>query len=175
MYVEKLPKIWSAVCIGVYLVAVVELGVDALPQDVGVWLIVSAAYLLVLLPCIAVPVSKAIYHRVRVDPGRGLLSVGRERIALTDVDPASVHEALRRATPGPVQRNAASAWSVDAPLRGLRAADRRAPRLVGGGWAVPMGMDSVVISTRRGEALQIATRDGRAFLTALAGALAPVS
>ncbi|MEU3450724.1 hypothetical protein AB0H29_26395 [Streptomyces thermolilacinus] len=64
-----------------------------------------------------------------------------------------------------------SAQTIDAPVPGLRAADRGAPRLVGGGWGAPMGMAVVVIATRGGEALSIATHDRRAFLTALAAAL----
>ncbi|MFD9030199.1 DUF3093 family protein [Streptomyces sp. NPDC059567] len=173
MYVEKLPKTWTVFCVAVYLAMVVRLAVDALPEDTGVWLLVSAAYLLVLVPCIAVPISKAIYHRVRVDPGSGLLRVGRERIPLAEVDPASVHAALRLVKPRPARRYAATAGAVQSPLSGLQAADHGAPRLVGGGWAVPMGMDSVVVSTCRGERLAIATHDGAALLTALARALAP--
>ncbi|MFB7371849.1 DUF3093 family protein [Streptomyces sp. NPDC056222] len=173
MYVEKLPKTWTVFCVAVYLVMVVRLGVDALPEDTGVWLLVSAAYLLVLVPCIAVPISKAIYHRVRVDPAGGLLRVGRERIPLADVDAGSVHAAMRLVRPRAGRRYAASAGAVQSPLAGLQAADRSAPRLVGGGWAVPMGMDSVVVTTRRGERLMIATHDGAALLTAVARALAP--
>ncbi|MEU9859741.1 DUF3093 family protein [Streptomyces sp. NPDC047971] len=174
MYVEKLPKTWTVFCVAVYLAMVVRLGVDALPEDTGVWLLVSAAYLLVLVPCIAVPLSKAIYHRVRVDPGRGLLRVGRERIPLTDVDPASVHQALRLVRPRTVRsRYLTPAGTVQSPLAGLQAVDRDAPRLVGGGWAVPMGMDSVVVRTVRGERLSIATHDGAALLTALDRALSP--
>ncbi|MDT9682901.1 hypothetical protein RND61_12585 [Streptomyces sp. TRM76323] len=171
MYRERLPKTWTIACVCVYLAMVVKLGVDAIPEDTGVWLAVSAAFLLVLLPCVAVPISKAVYHRIVIDPDQGVLRVGRERLALADIDPASVHAALREQEPGTVARYAASAQAVDAPVPGLRAADRGAPRLVGGGWGVPMGMGTAVLTTRGGEELSIATHDRNAFLTALAAAV----
>ncbi|GAA4927087.1 hypothetical protein ACFPM3_08940 [Streptomyces coeruleoprunus] len=172
MYRERLPKTWSVICVCVYLAMVVKLGIGSIPEDTGLWLIVSACFLLVLIPCLAVPLSKAVYHRIVVDPAQGVLRVGRERIALAEIDPASVHGSLQDATPGTAQRYAASAGAIDAPVPGLRAADRGAPRLVGGGWGVPMGMDSVVVTTRSGEALSIATHDRTAFLNALAAAVA---
>lgn len=171
MYVEKLPKTWSVLCIGVYLVGVAYLGFESVPEDTGPWLIVSAVFLLILLPCLAVPVSKAIYHRLSIDPGTGILRVGRERIPLASVDPASVEAALQSELLSPAQRYAASLGNVDAPVPGFRAADRGAPRLVGGGWGVPMGMDSVEIRTHQGEPLSIATHDRVSFLTALARAI----
>ncbi|WP_228973051.1 hypothetical protein [Streptomyces sp. DH12] len=171
MYRERLPKTWTVISVGIYLALVVNLGIDTLPDDLGLWLIVSAAFLLVLLPCLAVPLSKAIYHRVAVDGDAGVLRVGRERLALADIDPASVHAALREPTPGATARYAASAQAVDAPVPGLRAADRGAPRLVGGGWGVPLGMDIVVLTTRGGEELSIATHDRAALLAALAAVL----
>ncbi|MGI5479034.1 hypothetical protein [Streptomyces lavendofoliae] len=152
MYVEKLPWKWTAFCVAVYLVMVGRLGVDALPEDLGLWLGVSAAFLLVLVPCVAVPLSKRIYHRIRVDPAAGVLRVGRERIALADVDPRSVQDARVPGRPDALQQGQ--------------------PRLVGGGWAVPMGMDSVTITTRQGQALTIATHDRGALLEALRRATA---
>ncbi|MFE5220814.1 hypothetical protein ACFRC1_40875, partial [Streptomyces sp. NPDC056626] len=68
---------------------------------------------------------------------------------------------------------AASLNALDAPVPGLRATDHGDPRLVGGGWSVPMGMDSVVLRTHGGEPLRIATRDRTAFLTALTHAVTP--
>jgi hypothetical protein len=171
VYRERLPKTWTVISVGIYLAMVVNLGIDALPDDLGLWLIVSAAFLLVLLPCLAVPLSKAIYHRVAVDGDAGVLRVGRERLALADIDPASVRAALQEPTPGVAARYAASAQAVDAPVPGLRAADRGEPRLVGGGWGVPLGMDIVVLTTRGGEELSIATHDRAALLAALAAVL----
>ncbi|MEU7731054.1 hypothetical protein AB0B78_38515 [Streptomyces sp. NPDC040724] len=170
MYVEKLPKTWSVICVGLYLAGVIAMGVDSIPQDTGAWLAVSAIFLLLLLPCLGVPISKRIYNRIRIDPSKGTLRVGREQFALATIDPGSVHAALQQAAPGMAARYATSAGSIDAPIPGLRASDFGAPRLVGGGWGVPMGMDSVVIATRQGEQLSIATHDRTAFLTALAQA-----
>ncbi|MCX4788552.1 hypothetical protein OG369_20975 [Streptomyces sp. NBC_01221] len=170
MYIEKLPKTWSAICIGIYLAGVAYMGFDSVPQDTGPWLAVSALFLLILLPCLSVPISKAIYNRIQIDPAQGTLRVGRERIPLANVDPASVHHELQQQSLSHAQRYAASMGNIDAPVPGLRATDRGAPRLVGGGWGVPMGMDSVVIRTRQGEPLSIATHNRMAFLTALANA-----
>ncbi|MFE3149404.1 MULTISPECIES: hypothetical protein [unclassified Streptomyces] len=170
MYTEKLPKTWSAICIGIYLAGVAYMGFDSIPEDTGPWLIVSAVFLLILVPCLSVPISKAIYHRIRIDPTQNILRVGRERMALTNVDPASVLHEIQQQPMSHAQRYAASLANVDAPAPGLRAADRGAPRLVGGGWGVPMGMDSVEIRTRQGERLSIATHSRMAFLAALANA-----
>ncbi|WP_328537316.1 hypothetical protein [Streptomyces sp. NBC_00344] len=170
MYIEKAPKTWSAICIALYLAGIAAMAPDTFPDEIGLWFGLSALFLLILLPCLAIPISKVIYHRIRIH--QEILRVGRERIPLGDVDPVSVHTALQGANPTPMQRYASSAGTIDAPVPGLRAADRGAPRLVGGGWSVPMGMDSVVISTRQGEQLTIATRDRSAFLKALADATA---
>lgn len=165
-YVEKTPKTWSAVCIAVYLAGIVYMGVDTIPDEIGLWLGLCGLFLLLLLPCLAVPLSKFVYHRIRMDADT--LRVGRERIPLTAIDPVSVQTASQQPLPTAAEQYAASLNAVDAPLPGLRAGDRGEPRLVGGGWSVPMGMDSVVIRKRQGEQLRIATRDRVAFLTALA-------
>jgi len=143
-YTEKTPKAWSATCIAIYLAGIGYMGIDTIPDEFGLWLGLSALFLLVLLPCLAVPFSKFIFNRVQIDSQT--LRVGRERFALTDIDPASVRAATHTGGPTTPQDNA---------------------RLVGGGWAVPMGMASAVITTRQGEHLTIATRDRAAFLTAL--------
>ncbi|MFE2373918.1 hypothetical protein [Streptomyces sp. NPDC059398] len=173
MYLEKSPKTWSTICVSLYLAGIAYMGVDTIPEEIGLWLGLSALFLLLLLPCLAVPVSKAIYQRIHIDGET--LRVGRERIPLATLDPVSVQAALQGAAPTPVERYAASTATIDAPVPGLRSAERAGPRLVGGGWAVPMGMDSVTISTRQGESLLIATRDRTAFLTALANATAQVT
>ncbi|WP_405913069.1 hypothetical protein OG760_21055 [Streptomyces sp. NBC_00963] len=173
MYLEKSPKTWSAICVALYVAGIVYLGLDTIPDEIGLWLGLSALFLLLLLPCLAVPISKAIYQRIRLEGET--LRVGRERIPLSEVDPASVQAALQGAIPTPADRYATSMAAIDAPVPGLRAAERSGPRLVGGGWAVPMGMDSVTISTRQGESLLIATRNRTAFLTALANGTAGIS
>ncbi|WP_331766725.1 DUF3093 family protein [Embleya sp. NBC_00896] len=168
MYRERSPKTWSLTCIGIYLVGVVWMRIDTPAEDTGVWLGVSALFLLLLLPCLAVPVSKFVYHRIELTPET--LRVGRERIPVAALDPASVQAAAQGAPPTFAQQLATSAGTVDAPFPGLRAADFGAPRLVGGAWGVPMGMDTVVIRTRDNQALTIATRDRAAFLHALVAA-----
>lgn len=168
MYRERPSKVWSLICLTLYVVGVAWMGVDSLPEDLGPWLAVSALFLLLLFALTSVPISKFFYNRI--DIADGTLRVGRERLALTDIDPASVTAALQAAKPSLGRQFVTSLNTIDAPVPGLRAASGE-PRLVGGGWAVPMGMDSVVIATRDGKALCIPTRDREAFLTALAGAV----
>ncbi|MBB5934677.1 hypothetical protein [Streptomyces zagrosensis] len=168
MYRERPSKVWTLICLTIYVVGVAWMGVDSAPDDLGPWLAVSALFLLLLFAFISVPISKFFYNRI--DIAGGTLRVGRERFALTELDPASVTAALQAARPSAGQQFATSMNTTDAPLPGLRAG-QGAPRLVGGGWAVPMGMDSVTITTRRGESLNIPTRDREAFLTALERAL----
>ena len=90
-YTEKTPKTWSGICIAVYLVGIGYMGIDTIPDEIGIWLGLSALFLLLLLPCLAVPISKFIYHRIRIDSQT--LRVGREHIPLADIDPASVQAA----------------------------------------------------------------------------------
>jgi hypothetical protein len=166
-YAEKTPKTWSAICIALYLLVIGYMGVGTLPDEFGLWLGLSALFLLLLLPCLAIPISKFVYHRIQIDAQT--LRVGRERIPLATIDPTSIQAAAAE-NPTAAQRYAAALNTIDAPVPGLRATDHGAPRLVGGGWSTPMGMDTVVIRTRQGEPLSIATRDRSAFLTALAQA-----
>lgn len=153
MYVEKSPKTWSVSCISLYVVTVSYLGIRSVPEDTGPWLAVSALFLLLLIPCLGVPISKYMFHRIKVDGET--LRVGRETLALADLDVRSI---CSQRTP-----------STEPNFNEL-GGNLRNPRLVGGAWGVPLGMDSVVISTRNGEKLRIATRDPRAFLDALSAA-----
>ncbi|MFH9072227.1 hypothetical protein [Streptomyces alboflavus] len=171
-YVEKSPKTWSSVCIGVYLAGIGYMGVETLPDDFGVWLGVSGLFLLLLLPCLAVPISKRIYHRIEIDATT--LRVGRERLPLTDIDPASVRAAAQGQLPSAPQRYATSLNTPDVLSPDARGSHAN-PRLMGGAWGMPMGMDSVVIATRRGEFLTVATRDRAAFLQALSAPLHPAA
>ncbi|MEW2266362.1 DUF3093 family protein [Streptomyces sp. NPDC047853] len=170
-YVEKTPKTWSAICIAAYAAGMAYMGLDTIPDEFGLWLGMCALFLLLLLPCLAVPFSKFVYHRIQVD--EETLRVGRERIPLTALDPASVQAAAQATYPTLREQYATSLNAVDAPVPGLRTADHGEPRLVGGGWSVPMGMDSVVLRTHGAEPLRVATRDRTAFLTALAHAVTP--
>ncbi|MEU3841745.1 hypothetical protein AB0E88_17150 [Streptomyces sp. NPDC028635] len=160
LYEEKIPKTWLAITTVLYLAGVAAMGAGSLPDDFGLWLGLSAMFLvLIWVPFNAVPLSKYFFNRIQVDAQT--LRVGRERIALADLDPAGVYAASQQAVPTAPQRYATS-LNTNAPVQA---------RLVGGGWSVPMGMDSVVLTTRRGEALTIATRDRTAFLTALGSAV----
>ncbi|MGW3494265.1 hypothetical protein [Streptomyces sp. NPDC001020] len=150
LYAEKSPKTWSAICISVYLVGMGYMGIDTIPDEFGLWLGMCALFLLLLLPCLVVPFSKFIYNRIQIDTQT--LRVGRERIALAEIEPASVQ---------------AAASQTGSPAGAPTSFGQSNARLVGGGWAVPMGMASVVIRTRQGEHLRIATRDRTAFLAAL--------
>jgi hypothetical protein len=149
-YVEKSPKTWSLICVSVYLVGMGYMGIDTIPDEIGLWLGLCALFLLLLLPCLAVPISKFIYNRIEMDAQT--LRVGRERIPLASIDPASVQAALM-----------ADASPAAIPV----APGSENARLVGGSRGVPMGMDSVVVRARQGEQLCIATRDRAAFLSAL--------
>ncbi|KUF17554.1 hypothetical protein AT728_09015 [Streptomyces silvensis] len=147
-YVERPAKTWSVICVVTYLAGMAYMGVGALPDDLGVWLGLGALFLLPLGGCLAVPLSKLVHHRIDLDART--LRVGRERLPLDTLDPGSVRAALTGTAPDP----------------------GRPARLVGGAWGVPLGMDGVVLATRGGEHLTIATRDRTAFLTALSRATA---
>ncbi|KUJ53794.1 hypothetical protein ACZ90_66615 [Streptomyces albus subsp. albus] len=169
---RKLPKKWITLWCSLYLVGIGYLAMDTIPDDVGLWLGMSAFLVMVLLVFLVAPVTNVIYYRIQIDGHT--LRVGRERITLADIDPVSVQVAAQQPLPGFVERYVTSLSTIDAPLPGLRAEDLGTPRLLGGGWAVPAGRDSVVIATRRGECLCIVTRDRTAFLSALGAALGSV-
>ncbi|SDC12847.1 hypothetical protein SAMN05660690_0630 [Geodermatophilus telluris] len=87
---------------------------------------------------------------VRVDPGGpdGALSVGRERVALADVDAAHLR-AVREGTAG---------------------VDAGAP-VLGGGWTVPRGRSGLPLRLADGRTVLVPTRDPAALGTALLGAV----
>ncbi|WP_461296488.1 hypothetical protein [Streptomyces harbinensis] len=171
MYQERGSKIWSLTCVSVYVVGVVWMAVDALPENLVAWLAVSAMFSLVLLAFVAVPVSKYIYHRIDLTPDT--LRVGRERIAVADLDPQSIQDALRLARGGSLVQPHRSALTAPEPTAKGYLVDTSRARLVGGAWGVPMGMRPTVIANRNGEQLLIASRDPQALLTALAAACGP--
>jgi hypothetical protein len=144
VYEESTPKVWSTACLAGYAAGVAWTGASTLPGDPGAFVALSAIYLVVLVPLLGVPISKFVYHRIRLTPST--LRVGRERLAVADLDPAAIGVPPER---------------VAGPLR-----------LVGGAWGVPLGMGTVVVRTRRGEALCIAARDRAGLVAALSGVTA---
>lgn len=170
-YKELPPKTWATICVSAYLVGVVATGAATLPDDIGACLALSLIYLVVLVPFLGVPISKLIYHRIQLTPDT--LRVGRERIPVMELDAASIRAAQGAGAPPLAERVARSLSTNDVPVPGLRASDHGAPRLVGGAWGVPMGMDSVVIATRQGQQLAIVTRNRTGLLAALVEATSP--
>jgi hypothetical protein len=144
LYDERAPRGRPVAAASVYLGAVAWAGAVTLPHDLGAWLAVAAMLLLLLVACLAVPLSRSVHHRIQLSAET--LRVGWERIPVDRLDPASI---------GP---------GADLPTA---ATARGEPRLVGGGAGVPAGMDRVVVRTRNGEPLCIATRDRTALVAAL--------
>ncbi|WP_344259443.1 DUF3093 family protein [Streptomyces sodiiphilus] len=158
-YRERGPKGWSATWVTVYLAGVGWMAVTSLPEDFWPWLAVSGLFLLVLVSLLAIPISSWVFHRIDLTPQT--LRVGRERIPVSSVDPDSVLDALNAASVGTAPAGTAGGGTRRKPPA---PAD---PRLVGGSWSVASGWSEVVIATREGEGLCIATRNPAAFLTAL--------
>ncbi|GGV74091.1 hypothetical protein GCM10010294_36870 [Streptomyces griseoloalbus] len=165
VYREKLPRRWTIATVAVLAAWVAYQGSVLLPDDSTVWYVMlgfSAFFALVLN---AVPISKRVYHRIRVQDGQ--LTVGRETIAVESLTADSIREA--REQPADAEFAAALASRSREELTRLRRASRAAepPRIVGGGWSVPLGMDQIVVETVRGESLLIATHDREGLLDAL--------
>ncbi|GHH95621.1 hypothetical protein [Streptomyces capillispiralis] len=164
-YREKLPRRWTVATVAVLTGWVAYQGSVLLPDDSTLWYVMlglSAFFALVLN---AVPISKRVYHRIRLRDGQ--LTVGRETIAVDSLTAESIREASEQ----PTDAEFAAALASRSPeeLTRLRQASRATPppRLVGGGWSVPLGMEQIVVETVRGEALLIATHDREALLDAL--------
>ncbi|MET7295550.1 hypothetical protein ABZS79_26030 [Streptomyces griseoloalbus] len=165
VYREKLPRRWTIATVAVLAGWVAYQGGVLLPDDSTVWYVMlgfSAFFALVLN---AVPISKRVYHRIRLSDGQ--LTVGRETIAVDSLTADSLREA--REQPTDAEFAAALASRSREELTDLRRASRATepPRIVGGGWSVPLGMDQIVVETVRGESLLIATHDREALLDAL--------
>ncbi|MFD4987523.1 hypothetical protein [Streptomyces sp. NPDC058374] len=164
-YAENPPRTWTRVCLAGYAVWVAYQGFQLLPGDLTVWLVVCGMSLLLLVCLLAVPLSKYLYHRIRLEGGE--LRVGRERIAVASLSPSSLAQAERE--PGPAEFRAYLASLSPEEARELR---RRSngmtrPRLVGGAWGIPMGMEELAVDTLEGASLLIATHDRRGLLEAL--------
>ncbi|MER7865895.1 hypothetical protein ABTZ90_02295 [Streptomyces cellulosae] len=168
VYREKLPRRWIIANSAILAGWVAYQGSILLPEDSTVWIIILGFSTFLAFAFNAVPISKRIYHRVRIHDGK--LTVGRETIAVESLAVASLREA--REQPTDAEFTAALAARSHEELVELRRRSRaaRTPRLVGGGWSVPMGMDQIVVETVQGESLLIATHDREALLDALARA-----
>jgi hypothetical protein len=165
VYEERTPKTWAITCVTIYLVGVAWMGLTSLPEDLGPWLAVSGLFLLVLLPCLAVPISKHVYHRIQLTPET--LRVGRERLAVAALDPGSIRAAYEEGGRAAARRIAESLATNEVPRARRRSGTADRPRLVGGAWGAPMGMAVATVATRDGEHLCIATRDRDGLLRAL--------
>ncbi|MFD5909592.1 hypothetical protein ACFWHL_12860 [Streptomyces massasporeus] len=165
IYTEPLPRRWMIATTVVLAVWIVYQASVLLPEDSTVWFVVLACSMLLALVFNAVPISKRIYNRIRVQEGR--LTVGRETILVESLTVGSLRDA--RDQPTDAEFVAALASRSREELAELRQSSRatRPPRIVGGGWSVPMGMDQIVVETAEGESLLIATHHRAALLDAL--------
>jgi hypothetical protein len=136
-----------------------------LPHDSTVWFVVLGFSTFLALVFNSVPISKRLYYKVRVQDGR--LTVGRETVAVAALTAESIREA--REQPTDAEFAALLASRSRAELAELRRSSHviGPPRIMGGGWGVPMGMHQIVVETDQGEALLIATHDREALLDAL--------
>ncbi|MFF7450623.1 MULTISPECIES: hypothetical protein [unclassified Streptomyces] len=165
VYEEKLPRRWTVATLLVLGVWVAYQGSILLPEDRTVWFVIlgSSAFLAVVFN--AVPISKRVYHRIHIRDGQ--LTVGRATIPVESLAADSLREAREQPTDAEFVASLASRSREE--LAELRRASRttRPPRVMGGGWSVPMGMDQIMVETIRGEPLLIATHDREALLDAL--------
>ncbi|MFE6716082.1 hypothetical protein ACFVDU_00690 [Streptomyces albidoflavus] len=168
VYEEKLPKRWTIGTLVVLTAWVIWQGTKLLPEDSTVWFVILGSSALFAVVFNGVPLSKRRYHRIRLRDGQ--LTVGRETIPVASLTPESIREA--REQPSGAELLAHLKSRTPDELAELRRESREMspPRLVGGAWAVPMGMDECVVETSQGEALLIATHDREGLLEALSRA-----
>ncbi|MGV9842879.1 hypothetical protein ACWDUB_12325 [Streptomyces fungicidicus] len=164
-YRERLPRRWTVITVTVLAAWVAYQGSVLLPEDSTVWFVMLGFSAFLALVFNAVPISKRVYHRIRLEDGQ--LRVGRETIAVDSLAADSLREARDQPTDAEFVASLASRSPEElAELRRTSGATP-SPRLMGGGWSVPIGMEQIVVETVRGEALQIATHDRPALLDAL--------
>ncbi|GFH80188.1 MULTISPECIES: hypothetical protein [Streptomyces diastaticus group] len=164
-YQEDPPRTWTRICLAAYALWAAYQAFQLLPDERTAWLVVCAMSLLLLLCLLAVPLSKRLYHRIRLADGE--LRVGRERLPVASLTLVSLTAAAHE--PG---RAGLREYRASLTPDQLKEARRRTnaltrPRLVGGAWAVPVGMEELVVETVEGASLAIATRDRAGLLGAL--------
>ncbi|MEU0893247.1 hypothetical protein [Streptomyces massasporeus] len=165
VYQEKLPRRWmiaTAVVLGVWVVYQASI---LLPEDSTVWFIILGFSTVLGLVFNAVPISKRIYNRIYLRDGR--LTVGRETIPVKSLTVDSLREAREQPTDAEFIASLASRSREELAEMRRRSGATRKPRIMGGGWSVPTGMDQVVVQTAQGESLLIATHHREALLDAL--------
>ncbi|MFD5334508.1 hypothetical protein [Streptomyces hawaiiensis] len=165
VYEEKLPRRWTIATTTVIAGWVAYQAGILLPEESTVWFVILGFSTLIALVFNAVPISKRIYHRVHVRNGQ--LTVGRETIPVESLTVDSLREA--RDQPSDAEWAASLASRSSEELAELRRRSRATepPRIMGGGWSVPTGMDQIVVETAQGESLLIATHHREALLDAL--------
>ncbi|MET7558071.1 hypothetical protein [Streptomyces albidoflavus] len=168
VYEEKLPRRWTIGTLVVLTAWVVWQGAKLLPEDSTVWFVILGSSALFAVVFNGVPLSKRRYNRIRLRDGQ--LTVGRETIPIASLTPESIREA--REQPQASELTALLKSSTPEELTEIRRRSRESgpPRLMGGAWAVPIGMDECVVETEEGEALMIATHDRERLLEALSRA-----
>lgn len=168
VYQEKLPVRWAITTSAVLAVWIAYQGAVLLPEDSTVWFVILGFSMLLALVFNAVPISKRIYHRIHVQDGK--LTVGRETLAVESLTLDSLREAREQPTDAEFAAFLAARSREEVAESQRRSRATKPPRIMGGGWSVPMGMDQLVVETMQGESLQIATHDRGALLEALSRA-----
>lgn len=165
LYREKLPRRWTIATVTVLAVWVAYQGSVLLPEDSTVWFVILCFSVFLALVFNAVPFSKRVYHRIRLSDGQ--LTVGRETVAVNSLTVESIREAREQPTDAEFASSLASRSREELAELRRSSSTTASPRLMGGGWSVPMGMDQIVVETVRGEPLLIATHDREALLDVL--------
>ncbi|MEU2752046.1 hypothetical protein ABZ613_38210 [Streptomyces collinus] len=165
VYEEKLPRRWMIATTVVLAAWVAYQASILLPEDSTVWFVILGFSGLIALAFNAVPLSKRIYHRIHIRSGQ--LTVGRETIPVESLTVDALREARDQPTDAELAASLASRSREELAELRRRSRATKPPRIMGGGWSVPMGMDQIVVETAQGDSLLIATHHRGALLDAL--------